>query len=241
MNGSSFHRCKLNIYHYHRYPLILKRKHRVKTGCWCQNEYSKWIILCQLNRYQKATRSWSSFQQYAFSTSVTRNRTWCQCLVSYNIYVAFCAIWYHLYNLKNLKNSHGGVLLLVNFTKSNTPPWVFFTFLKLYKWYQIAQSVTYYVMRSFKISLKRARKISFIKTKILLYNKVGNYCYWDNWRNNVYKILAEVSAIQSLSGDACYRTCTRQHAQIYIGEELVLYRSRASDWPRMEWIQHFNL
>ena len=26
-------------------------------------------------------------------------------------------------------------------TKINTPPWVFFTFFKLYKWYQIAQSV----------------------------------------------------------------------------------------------------
>ena len=24
-----------------------------------------------------------------------------------------CAIWYHLYNLKNVKNIHGGVLLLV--------------------------------------------------------------------------------------------------------------------------------
>ena len=24
-----------------------------------------------------------------------------------------CAIWYHLYNLKNVKNNHGGVLLLV--------------------------------------------------------------------------------------------------------------------------------
>ena len=24
-----------------------------------------------------------------------------------------CAIWYHLYNLKNVKNTHGGVLLLV--------------------------------------------------------------------------------------------------------------------------------
>ena len=23
-----------------------------------------------------------------------------------------CAIWYHLYNLKNVKNTHGGVLLL---------------------------------------------------------------------------------------------------------------------------------
>ena len=49
------------------------------------------------------------------------------------------AIWYHLYNLKNAKNTHGGVLIAeaCNFTKINTPPWVFFTFLKLYKWYQI--------------------------------------------------------------------------------------------------------
>ena len=31
------------------------------------------------------------------------------------------------------------------FTKSSTPPWVFFTFLKLYKWYQIAQNIKYYV------------------------------------------------------------------------------------------------
>ena len=30
-----------------------------------------------------------------------------------------------------------------NFTKSHTPLWVFFTSFKLYKWYQIAQSVTY--------------------------------------------------------------------------------------------------
>ena len=47
-----------------------------------------------------------------------------------------------LYNLKNVKNSHGEVLLLVklqakayNFTKSNTLPWVFFKFFKTYKWY----------------------------------------------------------------------------------------------------------
>ena len=30
-----------------------------------------------------------------------------------------------------------------NFTESNTLPWVFFTFLKLCKWYQIAHSSTY--------------------------------------------------------------------------------------------------
>ena len=29
-----------------------------------------------------------------------------------------------------------------NFTKSNIPPWVFFTFFKLYNWYQIAQRIT---------------------------------------------------------------------------------------------------
>ena len=43
--------------------------------------------------------------------------------------VTFCSIWNHSHNLKNVKNTHGGVLLLVklqaeacNFTKSNTPP-----------------------------------------------------------------------------------------------------------------------
>ena len=61
-----------------------------------------------------------------------------------------CVIWYHLYNSKNMKNAHGGVLLLVklqakvhDFTKSNTPPLVLFTFFKLYKRYQIAQSISY--------------------------------------------------------------------------------------------------
>ena len=58
-------------------------------------------------------------------------------------------IWYHLYNLKAVKNTHGGMLVLVklqalacNFIKSTIPPWVFFTAFKLYKWYQIAQRIT---------------------------------------------------------------------------------------------------
>ena len=29
------------------------------------------------------------------------------------LYVVHCTIWYHSYNLKNVKNTHGGVLLLV--------------------------------------------------------------------------------------------------------------------------------
>ena len=60
-------------------------------------------------------------------------------------YVMLCAIWCYLYNLKNVRNAHGGVLLLVacNFTKSNTPPRAFSMFFKLYKWYQIAQRIAY--------------------------------------------------------------------------------------------------
>ena len=42
-------------------------------------------------------------------------------------YVMLFAISYHLDNLKNVENNHGGV---------------FFTFFELYKWYQIAQSVS---------------------------------------------------------------------------------------------------
>ena len=39
-----------------------------------------------------------------------------------------------------------------NFTNINTPPCVFFTFLKLYKWYQIAQCITYFFVRVAKTS-----------------------------------------------------------------------------------------
>ena len=50
-----------------------------------------------------------------------------------------CAIWYHLQKIKNVKNTNGGVLLLVKLqaeackvTKSNTPPWVSFSFFIFY-------------------------------------------------------------------------------------------------------------
>ena len=33
--------------------------------------------------------------------------------IKISLYMRLCAIWYHLYNLKNLKNTNGGVLLLV--------------------------------------------------------------------------------------------------------------------------------
>ena len=54
-----------------------------------------------------------------------------------------------------MKNTHGGVLLLVKLqaTKSNTHPWVLFMFLKLYKWYQIVQGITYADAAEFKKGL----------------------------------------------------------------------------------------
>ena len=46
---------------------------------------------------------------------------------------------------KNLKNTHGGISLLVKLqaflSKINAPPWVFFMFLKFYKRYQIVQRI----------------------------------------------------------------------------------------------------
>ena len=57
---------------------------------------------------------------------------------SWCIYVMRCAIWHHLYNFKSVKNTHGGVLILVKLQVQ-----VFFTFFKLYKRYQIVQRTTY--------------------------------------------------------------------------------------------------
>ena len=65
------------------------------------------------------------------------------------LFVMFYAIWYHLCNLKKREKhpcsnvTFRKVASACNFTKSNTPPWVFLTFFKLYKWYQIAQSTSF--------------------------------------------------------------------------------------------------
>ena len=56
-----------------------------------------------------------------------------------------CAIWFNLWNLTNVKNTHGGVLIFLKLQlcKSDTSPWVFSTHFTLYDWYQIAKSITY--------------------------------------------------------------------------------------------------
>ena len=66
-------------------------------------------------------------------------------------------VWNNLYNLKNVKNAHGVVLLLVklpawacHFSERHTPPRecvpMVHTFFKLHKWYQFAQSITFSVL-----------------------------------------------------------------------------------------------
>ena len=71
-----------------------------------------------------------------------------------------------LHNTKNPENSNGGALCLVklqtkgcHFTKGSTPLWVFFTFLKLYKWYQILQIHIFIWLFKFFIFIRSRRKI----------------------------------------------------------------------------------
>ena len=81
---------------------------------------------------------------------------------SYGAFETLWAIYYHLHNLKNMKNTHGGVLLLVqleieacNFIKSNTPPWFFSTLFKLYKagFFHVTLTCLENLKKSFKVFL----------------------------------------------------------------------------------------
>ena len=104
-----------------------------------------------------------------------------------NSKVMFRAIFYHLHSLKNVKNTHGGVLLLVkikifacNFTKGNTTSWVFFTFFKLYKWYQIIQNITQEWLRRKKCVIYRLDIIFSITHVVqLIVSKINLFCQRD--------------------------------------------------------------
>ena len=52
-------------------------------------------------------------------------------------YVMRCAIWYHLYNLKNVKNTHGEPASLLKLTLLHE------CFSRFLNWYQIPQRTTY--------------------------------------------------------------------------------------------------
>ena len=81
-----------------------------------------------------------------------------------------------------------------NFTKSNTPPWAFPKFFKLYKWYQIDQSITYkyFLWASLfsclgSVVLKTGSKYAcnmFISKHIKLC--VGQYWFFLFYTNRIY-------------------------------------------------------
>ena len=64
-----------------------------------------------------------------------------------------CKIFHHLCHLKNVKSTHGGLLLLADFRletatllKVTLVHGCFSRFFKLYKWYKIAQSIIYNIV-----------------------------------------------------------------------------------------------
>ena len=81
----------------------------------------------------------------------------------------FCAIWYHEAEA-------------CNFTKRNTPPWVFFTFFKWYKWYQFAQCITLY---------------TFFR-KYLKYVVMKNQTYFAIIRKHTFRLLLKKVIIKVL-------------------------------------------
>ena len=64
-------------------------------------------------------------------------------------------------------------------SKSKIPRWVFFTFLKLYKWYQIAQSITYissfhiFIYNRFSTSRQKKKFNNGLETRLLSFK--GRY------------------------------------------------------------------
>ena len=109
-------------------------------------------------------------------------------------YVMFCAIWYHLYNLKNVKNKHGGMLLLVklhaqafNFTKSTTPLWVFFTFFKIVQ--MVPNCVKYPIFKNLSPNFSQ-QTFAFLKSTIATLEKGATYIqrYKKSQQNKVIEV-----------------------------------------------------
>ena len=69
----------------------------------------------------------------------------------FKVYQMLCTIWYSFPFKKIVKNAHGGMSLLVKLqtyiNRNNILLRVFFTFLKLYKWYQIVQRISLKIKR----------------------------------------------------------------------------------------------
>ena len=95
-----------------------------------------WIMNVFIDKFLHS--KWSNgTNKYTITTVVGVVLVFLLLIENCKIFETLYVIWYYLYNLKNVKNNHGRVLLFItlqasscNFTKSNTLPWVFYTFFK---------------------------------------------------------------------------------------------------------------
>ena len=138
----------------------------------CGHWNLKSIISLECDSIEVQNLAWSWSILTSLIELFCRNSSWLLANNHFHKNLMRCAVWYHSYNLKDVKNAHGGVLLLVklqasdcNFTKCNTPPWVFFTFFKLGARYQIAQ------------------RTANTPLLLILWNSGWNTCFHDNVRN----------------------------------------------------------
>ena len=126
-----------------QYPLVFKSN---------QHQFKSVVPLLLLAATSgEVSRGWLIFFSRRHCILLPDLATLFQSLFSWKIFLMLCATRYHLCNFENVKYLHGKVLLSVKsqagaykFTKSNTPPWVFSTFLRLFECCQIAQSITFW-------------------------------------------------------------------------------------------------
>ena len=71
------------------------------------------------------------------------------------------AIWHHLYIFKNVKNTSEGGLLKVTLLHG-----CFSRYLKLYKWYQIAQSVSFIAQTHKFVFVRKVFVIDFAQNQV---------------------------------------------------------------------------
>ena len=106
-----------------------------------------------------------------------------------------CAIWYHLYNLKDVKNTYGGVLILVKLQAPATLLKLTFlhgcfsTMYKLYKWFQIAQRITYKkecqlnffycnYAQTFELGVVKNFHVKILITRYFMITSLFKNCVW---------------------------------------------------------------
>ena len=105
------------------------------------------------------------------------------------------------------------ILFIIKLYSRMKPPWVFFTFFKLYEWYQIAQSTTNAVRPNFFLDFKISRffeqKYNLVVLQILHWQTW--ICYWYDMtvcgcylcksicQMDIYLFTEQVEKVRSLS------------------------------------------